>query len=230
MKHYVKYNWTQEQDKVIIDNKDNLSYRLIKEQFFPDIPLFAIKQRGRKLKIKKRRFKLYQKYIDCKICNNKIFVTNQEESLRKTCSYECLVEFKKLYGPKKVFNPLISFLKHKTHRVRSNAKTRTIEFTLNWKDLLEIYNKQDGLCYYTGLKLETEFTKNQFKCCSPFQLSVDRIDSNVGYYKDNIVLCCYAINNLKGEFDKKTLKLFFKTISNNNGEIFNEIKIQKVTS
>ena len=214
------YIWTKEMDQIILDNQDELSYRLIQEKYFPDIPIFIVKRRANQnLKIKKRRFKTYQYFKKCTVCENEFFVTNNEQSNRKTCSYKC----SKIH--KRIQNPLEWFIRGKIHRVRSNAKSRGIKFNLNWIDVLNLYNKQNGLCYYTGIKMEIKFEKDKFRCCSPFLLSFDRINSNKPYCIDNIVLCCYSINNLKGEHKEDIIKIFFKQIYNNKGQIYNDIKI-----
>jgi dUTP pyrophosphatase len=91
------------------------------------------------------------------------------------------------------FNDKISKLKH-------TAEQRSIEFNLKSEDLLNLYNKQNGLCFYTGIPLSLVSTKawKQKRQADFDILSVDRIDSSKGYENCNIVLCCNAINKMKG--------------------------------
>lgn len=75
-------------------------------------------------------------------------------------------------------------------------------------DIRELYAKQDGKCYYTGIQMELMTNlKND-----PRIMSCDRKDSKKGYTKDNVVLCCLGINHLKGrhsiEYMYENLKLF----------------------
>ena len=80
------------------------------------------------------------------------------------------------------------------------AKKRKIAFNISIPDVLELWEKQEGKCYYTGYDMEygyihykewTEATK------SKRQLSCDRLNNDIGYEKNNIVLCCTIINKMK---------------------------------
>lgn len=53
-------------------------------------------------------------------------------------------------------------------------------------DLIEIYNNQKGLCYWSGHPLESRYNKISWH---PEAISTDRIDNSVGYRPDNVVLC-----------------------------------------
>lgn len=96
-------------------------------------------------------------------------------------------------------DPIEQFFREKITRLRSNAKKRNKEFNLTWQDLRNKYNDQKGKCFYTSRTLQLTYSTKERKVCPPDQLSVDRLDSNKGYVIDNIVLCCYAINNFKGD-------------------------------
>lgn len=77
------------------------------------------------------------------------------------------------------------------NRLKTTADVRNIEFNITLLQLDEIYEKQGGLCYYTGDKLVLPTPKKR----SP--LSVDRIDSSKGYTYDNVVLCIWEVNRAK---------------------------------
>jgi hypothetical protein len=46
----------------------------------------------------------------------------------------------------------------------------------------------------------------------PTNLSVDRIDSSLGYIKGNIQLVCMAVNQMKNDLTVEQLKYFCKSI------------------
>ena len=46
----------------------------------------------------------------------------------------------------------------------------------------------------------------------PTNLSVDRIDSSLGYIKGNIQLVCMAVNQMKSDLTVEQLKYFCKSI------------------
>lgn len=61
-----------------------------------------------------------------------------------------------------------------------NAKKRGYEFALTLEDIKE-YWKQP--CYYCGSPVET--------------VGLDRVDNTRGYFKDNVVSCCWDCNRIK---------------------------------
>lgn len=65
------------------------------------------------------------------------------------------------------------------------------------------YNKQLGMCYYSGINMTMSFSGHNR---SPYVVSIDRIDNKKGYLKDNCVLCCWSINAFKGESDIMSLE------------------------
>ena len=52
-------------------------------------------------------------------------------------------------------------------------------------------------------------------------VSVDRIDSNKGYTKNNVQLVCMAINQMKSDMSIEELLYFCEHIVYNNGKIKN---------
>lgn len=76
---------------------------------------------------------------------------------------------------------------------KRSAKRNGLEFTINEQDLINQFNKQQGLCHYTNLPM-SPVGSNDWSV-----ISVDRIDSNKGYSKDNIVLCQRIINVMKND-------------------------------
>jgi hypothetical protein len=96
-------------------------------------------------------------------------------------------------------------IKQKERRVRLwqntliNDSKRNEEHTLTVKDINEMYEKQNGLCYWFNVPL---IPSNCSK--HPQQPSLDRLDINKGYTKDNVVLCCYSANIGRNENDVDT--------------------------
>jgi hypothetical protein len=79
-------------------------------------------------------------------------------------------------------------LKQKYIKWKSGAKQRNILFDLTIDDLQKI----PLVCYYTGKFLIYEPNKYN-------TVSLDRIDSNKPYTKNNIAFCCGFINTMKNE-------------------------------
>jgi hypothetical protein len=74
---------------------------------------------------------------------------------------------------------------------RQRAKLKNREHTITLEDIKELY-PVDGKCPVFGFELE--FNTAGFRETSP---SIDRIDSNKGYTKDNIQVISWKANRLK---------------------------------
>ena len=88
----------------------------------------------------------------------------------------------------------------KATNLKGRAKYVKIDCTVTGSELKSIYVAQNGLCFYSGIPLKLASTEN-FRDKNQADLdvlSVDRIDPEKGYHSDNIVLCCNAINKMKG--------------------------------
>ena len=91
----------------------------------------------------------------------------------------------------------------------TKAKGRTKNFELTDVDLLTLWEQQKGLCAYTKLPLLA--AANQLNT-----VSLDRIDSNVGYVVGNIQLVCAAVNKMKQEYAEEAFLMFCHLVTQNN--------------
>ena len=92
-------------------------------------------------------------------------------------------------------------------KIRNPNRYYNISSDIDAEFLQDLLKKQEGKCYWFGIPLNVEkHNKNDF-----FNPSVDRIDNNQGYTKDNIVLCSrmanYSRNNLTVEEFKKHIEV-----------------------
>jgi hypothetical protein len=77
---------------------------------------------------------------------------------------------------------------------KKSAQKRNQEFSLMVEDVVDFWQKQQGICAYTGRKM----------CMESGQLntvSIERIDSSIGYTVENTILVCQAVNRMKSDFD-----------------------------
>jgi hypothetical protein len=81
-----------------------------------------------------------------------------------------------------------------------NIKKRFKEVDLTIEDLKDIWIKQNGKCFFTGIELVlssySKINKNPI-----YSASVDRIDNSKGYLKDNIRWVSRAINWMKNDMN-----------------------------
>lgn len=105
-----------------------------------------------------------------------------------------------------------NFLGHKFTQMKINKyKDRTndefyISITLPY--ILELWHKQDGKCAISGKQMLC-------KRNSLFTVSVDRIDSNYGYFEGNVQLVCQAINFAKNKYTDEEIRYFLGNDSAN---------------
>ena len=82
---------------------------------------------------------------------------------------------------------------------KGNQSTRRHEISITIEDLKEAWEKQNGKCYWLKIDMSLE---DLFISRSPFAPSVDRLDSSVGYHRENIVLCSRFANLGRGAYDR----------------------------
>jgi len=151
----------------------------------------------------------------CEICEKDLFYKKSKvkEINHFTCSVKCRGELIKkigLYSGK--YNPKSRNLTHeekifwnRCSAYKSRAKARKWNFDLDYKFLIDLFYKQKGLCHYTGYTMRLEGQKD-FDT-----LSLDRVQSDKGYTKDNVVFVLNCVNMLKSNYDiSKVLTLFDK--------------------
>ncbi|MFA6255569.1 MAG: hypothetical protein WC606_00155 [Candidatus Absconditabacterales bacterium] len=91
-------------------------------------------------------------------------------------------------------------------QLQQGAKNRKLGFSISSEDLLDLREKQQGKCYYTGYDMEygcIHYKEGKESDKTKWQLSCDRLDNNRGYEKGNIVLCCTIANKMKNTFSQK---------------------------
>jgi len=88
-------------------------------------------------------------------------------------------------------------------------------------DLKKQWEKQAGICPYTGWKLvQMENTSvNKQLPLTPDRASVDRIDSSKGYTKDNIQFVAFIAQMAKHQFNESQLFDFCNAVSNHKRTI-----------
>jgi hypothetical protein len=75
-----------------------------------------------------------------------------------------------------------------------SAKKRNQEFSLKVSDIVEFWHKQEMICAYSGIEMTLVAGKLN-------TVSIERIDSKIGYTKENTILICQAINRMKSDFE-----------------------------
>ena len=78
----------------------------------------------------------------------------------------------------------------------SYAKSEGHDFELSFAEFKRLVNRKK--CYYTGIDMTK---KARGANCKATDVTLDRLDSSLGYVKENTVSCCYAANQFKSRFE-----------------------------
>jgi len=97
-----------------------------------------------------------------------------------------------------------------------NKRAKRYDFDITRDDLYKIYDKQNGLCAYTGMPLTfiKDGTGNHHT-----NISIDRFDNDLGYVKENIRLVCHVINMMKYTLSLEEVLYWCKIMAENDNNI-----------
>lgn len=107
-----------------------------------------------------------------------------------------------------------SIFKETYRRAKKHSKQRKThnEFEITLEDLKLQWEKQNGRCALTNIKLILP-VQGKEKISLTKQASLDRIDSSKGYVPGNIQFVCSCINLMKNNLSNLEIKRFLKEIS-----------------
>lgn len=80
--------------------------------------------------------------------------------------------------------------------IKYGAKQRGIKFSLSIKDAIKVFEKQNGLCALSGVKIDLPQSAKDFNCGNR-SASLDRKDSTKGYTIGNVQWVHKTINQMK---------------------------------
>lgn len=112
-------------------------------------------------------------------------------------------------GTKDIHNALFN-------RWKANAKSRSYPFEISIEYLQELLENQNFKCAYTNMDMLCPKTYNEKRemTSSPYLISLDRIDSELGYIEDNVHFVCVWTNKAKGAYTHETFKEILSNFRN----------------
>jgi hypothetical protein len=166
---------------------------------------------------------------ECKTCksvkNSKYYKENEQEIRQQTAEYKSFNSDKikqdsiEYYQSNKITirqlqkeyqislrGRLINLMSYAKGRARQNKRG----FNLDIDFLLEMFTAQNGQCKLTGISFSLE--KENDCRVDPWAISIDRIDSKLGYTKDNVRLVCTVVNFALNEWGEKVLRTMSEAI------------------
>lgn len=133
------------------------------------------------------------------------------DGYQKVCK-DCFSSYdsvKKSYKKKqnKLKTDLKTYLRNKTSNLERKCKLKNLPFDLDKDYIYNLFLKQDGKCYFTGIDI-----KHNIGCHQYDSISIERLDPNGGYTKNNTVLSSFALNSFKGMMNESEFKNFLNLI------------------
>ena len=106
-----------------------------------------------------------------------------------------------------------TFLNQNLNRARGRENAHKITVTLD--ELEQIGYSQNWKCALTGKDLEfiRGGTNWGGKWCNPNSCTIDRIDNNKGYTRDNVQLVTWYVNKVKGHLDNDEFIKLCRTVN-----------------
>jgi hypothetical protein len=102
------------------------------------------------------------------------------------------------------------FVSNTVHGARTRASKKKIAFDITNQDIHQMMAAQDMKCAVTGVEMTLDSLNR--KKANPFKCSIDRIDSDGGYTKDNIRLVCWAVNQMKADRTEEEFKFWINCL------------------
>lgn len=129
-------------------------------------------------------------FAECRICNQ---IKPAIEFPKEGTSSCCVCKSSKRI---QAINANVEKLFEKrVQTIKKRARKKNVAFGLETKDLIEIWEKQKGLCFYT----DREMTRllGQRREAFETEASLDRIIPDKGYVAGNVVFCINLANRVK---------------------------------
>jgi hypothetical protein len=102
------------------------------------------------------------------------------------------------------------FISNLLHGATTRAKKKKLDLDIDQDFLLQLLKTSGYKCAVTGLEMNLISTGR--KKTNPYKCSLDRIDSDKGYTKDNVRFVCWAVNQMKAERTDEEFKFWVETL------------------
>lgn len=155
----------------------------------------------------KRNQKKGRKTFCSRTCSGKFYIKNIPEEKRIN------IEHLKKGSERDEYSPFRFFLKLCRMRVRQKP---SLELDITLQDLKNQWDKQNGICPYTGWKMKiAEYQTSRTIEKTPDRASLDRIDSSRGYVKGNFQFVSLIAQYAKNDWNQKVIFEFANAVNLN---------------
>lgn len=141
----------------------------------------------------------------CKKCGETKSI-NEFQFGRKGQKYEYKFSYCNKCRKKQIYlnlnNDVDKFLADRFNRLKRRAIKNNIICIISKKEFIEQYHKQNGLCFYTDIKMICEVGSELHR----YSLSIDKIIPERGYINGNFVFTINKINTCKNDLSLEEIK------------------------
>ncbi len=142
--------------------------------------------------------------VECLNCGKKRFINRKDHAIRLS-SNKCKQCSNKDNHPQGEYEGIrISFF----NKYKLGAISRDLDFEIDIDFMSKLAKKQNYKCNYSGLSLNFS---GDFK---KITASIDRIDSSIGYLKDNVCWVHKDVNMMKQQFTEERFIEICNLVSN----------------
>jgi len=153
----------------------------------------------------------------CTLCNTELLLDQFEQypsgKWRKQCE-PCRMQHKQRKRHMVMQQSHEAYLRNLHTKLKSTRK-KTHPWNLVPEDLIEIWDKQKGRCAVSGVALTHHLDGSGAK---EFNASIDRINNDQGYSRDNVRLVAYRINIMRHTLSLDMFWWWVKTIHDHSCE------------
>lgn len=120
------------------------------------------------------------------------------------------IDYQKKWSESNIVKVRVLAAKHR-------AKRKGLEFNIDENFINYLLIKQNYKCYYSDIKLDMIYIGSETNNFNPNTLSIDRINSKLGYTKDNVVLVTAIVNSMKNDLSENlflnSIKLIYENMA-----------------
>lgn len=147
-------------------------------------------------------------------CGDLFIATTQEVKHKRKACPKCS---RKMMGEKMILSDFQAQKNLRYYHYKTSAEKRNIDFNLSIEEFIEIAEQN---CHYcNNSPKDNEISTNSHKSVKTIGFwdnnGIDRIDSSLGYFKDNCVPCCKTCNQMKSDLDYTKFLNKIEQIANN---------------
>lgn len=130
---------------------------------------------------------------------------NNRDKRCPNCKAKKIKESRQKYSQE---TALLKILNMRYYGCKQRATEKKLDFDLTKDYLKQLWDKQNGICALSGIAMTFDIDSGRTNT----NVSVDKINPNLGYTKDNIQLVCMAVNQMKSDLRLEELYMFCEAL------------------